>query len=110
VRTGASGRCIAGWRRGVLLERGKYKFEALVKTEKVEALSEEDAPAKGAAVRISGESAGRDLLGSATKILSFEFEVAEEARDVELVIELRASRGDAQVRMDSIQLTRLLGG
>jgi len=110
VRTGASGRCIAGWRRGVLLERGKYKFEALVKTEKVEALSEEDAPAKGAAVRISGEAAARDLLGSATKILSFEFEVVEEARDVELVIELRASRGEAQVRMDSIQLTRLLGG
>lgn len=110
VRTGASGRCIAGWRRGVLLERGKYKFEALVKTEKVEVLGEEDAPAKGAAVRISGETASRELLGNATKILSFEFEVAEEARDVELVIELRASRGEAQVRMDSIQLTRLLGG
>jgi hypothetical protein len=110
VRTGASGRCIAGWRRGVLLERGKYKFEARVKTQEVEALGEEDAPAKGAAVRISGEAASHELMGNATKLLSFEFEVREDARDVELVIELRASRGEAHVRMDSIQLTRLLGG
>lgn len=110
VRTGASGRCIAGWRRGVLLERGKYKLEALVKTEKVEPLAEEGAPSKGAALRISGEPSERSLSGTGTRLLTFEFEVSEAARDVELVIELRAARGEARIRMDSIQLTRLLGG
>jgi hypothetical protein len=110
VRSGASGRCIAGWRRGVLLERGKYKLEALVKTEKVEPLAEEGAPSKGAALRISGEPSERSLSGTGTRLLTFEFEVSEAARDVELVIELRAARGEARIRMDSIQLTRLLGG
>jgi hypothetical protein len=39
--------------------------------------------------------------------MKFEFEVTESTADVELVLELRAKRGTAMWRADSITLTKL---
>jgi hypothetical protein len=38
--------------------------------------------------------------------VAFEFEVAEEVADVDLVLELRASRGSTAFRVDSLTITR----
>ena len=107
IACGASRRCVASWRSGVLLSRGHYKLSAQVQLEGVEALVEEGAPAAGAALRISGASNARTEGGSGLKALEFEFEVAEETGDVELVLELRAQQGTAMFRQDSLRLTRL---
>jgi len=107
VACGASKRCVAGWRSGVLLSRGRYKFSAQVQLDGVAKLVEEGAPAAGAALRISGASSARGEEGDGTRSLEFEFEVAEETSDVELVLELRATAGGAMFRQDSLRLTKL---
>jgi len=107
VECGPSGRCIAGFRKGVLLGRGHYKFTTTVKADGVEALVEDGAPSRGAALRISGSTAESFLEGSGTRELSFEFEVAEEQGDVDLVLELRATAGRIRLRQDSLKLVKL---
>ena len=107
VECGPSGRCIAGFRKGVLLGRGRYKLTATLKADGVEALVEDDAPARGAALRISGASTESYLDGSSTRELSFEFEVVEEQGDVDLVLELRATAGRIRLRHDSLKLVKL---
>jgi hypothetical protein len=47
------------------------------------------------------------LEGSATRELSFEFEVVEEKGDVDLVLELRATAGRIRLRQDSLKLVKL---
>jgi len=107
VECGPSGRCIAGFRKGVLLGRGHYKFTTTVKADGVEALVEDGAPSRGAALRISGSTAESFLEGGGTRELSFEFEVAEEQGDVDLVLELRATAGRIRLRQDSLKLVKL---
>ncbi|MFM7053007.1 MAG: CotH kinase family protein [Planctomycetota bacterium] len=107
VKCGPAGRCIAGFRRGVLLSRGRYRLEAIVRTEAVGALAEEGQPCTGAGVRISGLACGEAAVESGERALAFEFEVAEETADVELVLELRASRGEAAFRAGSVKLAML---
>jgi hypothetical protein len=108
IECGKSGRCIASWRRNVLLEKGKYRFTATVSIRDVAPLTEEGAPGASAGLRISGANRDNPLAGSASlKALEFEFEVAEEMRDVELVAELRASKGRATFQVNSMKLTRL---
>ena len=103
---GSSRSCIAGWRRSVLLSKGKYRFEAFVRLEGVERLDEADAPGVGGGVRTSGARRAEDGVGSGERRIAFEFEVTEEIADVELVLELRASHGSAAFRIDSLRLTR----
>lgn len=103
---GPSGRCIAGWRRGVLLSRGKYEFEALIRVEGVEPLAEEGAPGQGGGIRTGGGTRTVDGVSSGERKVAFAFEVTEDIADVELVIELRASRGSVAFRLDSLRLTR----
>ena len=110
VTAGPSGRCIAGFRRGVLLERGRYQFEALVRTDGVialDALQDEGAPGTAAGIRTSGTPRGEGASGGGERVMKFEFEVTESTADVELVLELRAKRGTAMWRADSITLTKL---
>jgi hypothetical protein len=108
IACGKSGRCVASWRKGVLLPKGKYKLQAAFQTKDVAALQESDAPGVGAGLRVSGESRDNKQLGNANfHTLEFRFEVAEEMRDVELVLELRASRGSLSIRAESVKLTRL---
>ena len=106
VACGPSGRCIAGWRRGVLLAKGKYVLEAVVRTEAVGRLEEEGAPGAGAGIRISGKT--REGVGGTDgpRKIRFPFEVTEELADIELVIELRSAGGWAAFRVDSLVLER----
>jgi len=107
IEAGASGRAVGSWRRRVLLPRGRYELEAALVTSKVEPLLEEGAPLAGAGVRISGSPATQGLDGSASQTARFAFEVTEEAADVELVLELRATKGSARFRAESLLLTRM---
>ncbi|MBI2922333.1 MAG: CotH kinase family protein [Planctomycetes bacterium] len=106
IACGRSGRCIAAFRRSVLLAAGHYRFQALVRTRDVVELEGEEW--QGAGLRISGSGRENKLLGSADFArVDFEFEVTEEARDVELIVELRCSKGEMAVRADSLVLTKL---
>jgi hypothetical protein len=114
VACGPSGHCIAGFRRPLLLAKGRYRLQASLQVKEVAALANEDGtPATtnvGAGLRISGATREGGLTGSAAfKTVQFDFEVFEEQRDVELVVELRASKGQLLVRPESLKLTRLPG-
>jgi len=108
IECGPSGSCVASFRATALLERGRYRFMASVKTEGVAPLPGEEAPQSGAAARISGEEA-RERVQATTpwRSLNVDFEVADDARPVELVVELRASKGRASFKVDSLKLQRL---
>lgn len=109
VKAGPGGRCVASWRRELTLPRGRYRLEAVVKCEGVEAIADEAAPGVGAGVRISGSSRAQTpgLIGNESRSSAFEFEVGEEAASVTLVLELRAAKGAAWFRADSVTLTLL---
>lgn len=109
IATGNSGRCVASWRRAVLLPQGKYRFRASIAAKDVAALQEDrDAPGVGAGLRISGGRRENAIVDTNDfKAIEFEFEVTEEAADVDLVVELRASKGTIWIRADSLTLTRL---
>jgi hypothetical protein len=103
---GVSGKCVAGWRRSVLLTKGRYRFEAFMRLEGVERLVEEGAPGVGGGIRCAAGVRSEAGLGAGESKASFEFEVSEEIADVELVLELRASHGSAAFRIDSLRLAR----
>ncbi|MBM4015115.1 MAG: hypothetical protein FJ293_09160 [Planctomycetes bacterium] len=108
VAAGRSGTCIAGWRRNVLLAKGRYRFQCAIQAKDVADLREEAPPGRGAGVRLADGTRTNELLGSANyRTLEIEFVVEEEARDVELVVELRASKGQALFKEDSLRLTLL---
>jgi hypothetical protein len=106
IEPGPSGRCVASWRRKVLLAAGRYEFRALAKTEDVQTF--DDDKGTGAGLRISGGKRTNKLTGTSdwTK-LQFEFTVAEESREVELVAELRATKGRVWFDAKSLELVRL---
>ena len=110
IKCGKSGRCVASWRRSVLLSTGKYRFQALIRVKGVVVLKD-DAPkaGAGAGLRIPGGGTRENqLLGTGDfKRVDLEFEVTEEQRDVELIIELRSSKGEMAVRTDSIVLMKV---
>jgi hypothetical protein len=108
VACGESRRCIAGWRRSVLLAKGRYRFEAQLRLEGVERLPDDgsEPPGVGGGIRVGASRRTEDGLGGGERTVAFEFEVGEEIADVELVLELRASRGSAAFRVDSLRLTR----
>jgi len=109
VECGPSGRCVAGFRKGVLLGRGRYKLTTTIKADGVEALVDDDAPSRGAALRIAGATTENFFEGNGTRELAFEFEVTEEQGDVDLVLELRATAGRIRLRQDSLKLVKLGG-
>ena len=108
VACGESRRCVAGWRRSVLLGKGRYRFEADLRLEGVERLADDDAarPGAGGGIRAGAGARTEDGLGSGERKVAFAFEVVEEIADVELEIALRASRGSAAFRVGSLRLTR----
>lgn len=105
IEVGESGDCIASWRRRVLLAQGKYRLEVTIKTEGVE--PRRDDQGVGAGVRISGGRRENQLSGDNDwQVVSHDFEVTEGVRDVELVTELRATKGRLLIR-PTAKLTRL---
>jgi spore coat protein H len=94
----------ASWRRSVVLEPGRYRFEAMVKCAGVEG---GDASGDGAGLRISGgtRKGVNGLTGNAAwQKIAFEFDGGGEAV---LVVEVRSAKGEAWFQTESLQLVRV---
>ncbi len=106
IEVGESGHCTASYRTQVLLPRGKYRFEAQIKTNDVAAAADEKGPG-GAGVRISGAARSNHVAGTTDwQPAAHAFEITEESATVELVAELRASAGRAWFDRASLRIVR----
>lgn len=93
------------WRRQLLLRTGKYRFEARVKTDSVIPIPDDQG--HGAGIRRVGTGRSQDFTGTNDwEAVSLEFEVREDQRDVELILELRARHGTAWFDRGSLQLKK----
>jgi hypothetical protein len=103
---GNNGGCIASWRTRVLLSAGKYRFEGKARAEQITPQTSEIG--SGAGLRISGDKRTKKLEGDAawTKI-GHDFEVPAGELEVELVCELRATKGKVWFDRDSLKLKKL---
>jgi len=107
IRAGADGKCTASWRNRVLLEVGRYRFEGQVRTSGVVSLT--DQKGEGAGLRISGSRTPRTdkmIADSPWQKLEYEFAVTTDSSEVDLVCELRASKGEAWFDPASLQIIR----
>ena len=107
IRAGSDGECTASWRTKVLLPIGSYRLEGEVCTSGVVPLS--DLKGEGAGLRYSGSRNPRQnkLSGdSAWQKLEYRFVVPTEATEVELVCELRATKGEAWFDLQSLHVVR----
>lgn len=105
IQSGEGDSTIASWRTTVLLSPGQYRFAGLVKTKDVKGL--DDDRGTGAGLRISGEKRDNKKVGTgAWSELAYEFSI-DQQREVELVAELRASKGQAWFDADSLRLVRV---
>jgi hypothetical protein len=96
------------WRSSILLEPGRYRFEAMARTAKLAALR--DPKGEGAGIRISGTTQPRrnSLAGDTNWTrLQFDFEVQGGPSEIILVCESRANRGDVWFDASSLKLERL---
>lgn len=108
LKTGPSKQCVASWRREVVLPKGRYEFQALVKTAGVVGNPDGNQKAGGAGVRVSGETRTNALAGNVEWTLQKHvFEVAQDGQSVVLVAELRAKAGTATFDASSLKLVRL---
>jgi spore coat protein H len=97
----------ASWRSKVILPPGKYRFEGVVRTLDVAPLS--FGKNHGAALRVAhaGATGVSRWIGTQTwKDGAVSFELTRE-QEIELVCELRASRGQAWFDVNSLRLHRL---
>jgi hypothetical protein len=95
---------VASWRTRVLLESGKYRFQGQAKGQGI-APQDSDIGA-GAGLRISGGKRTNKLVGDKDWTpLEFEFEVPVDM-EVELVCELRATKGQVWFDTSSLRLSR----
>jgi hypothetical protein len=93
------------WRTRLWLDKGRYRFEGRVLLAGVQ-LSAND-PKAGAGLRISRKKFGHPTPASQPwTATSFEFDVADDHIEIELVCELRALAGQAWFDLNSLQLTR----
>jgi hypothetical protein len=104
----ASGENIASWRAKVLLEEGRYRFQALARTVQVEPLTNKVELGNAVGIRISGDHRTNGLSGDISwTTLEHEFVVTPGGEEKELVCELRASKGDAWFDKRALLLLRL---
>jgi hypothetical protein len=80
-------------------------LEAKVKTTNVTAIAGD--PASGAGVRLSGVKRTNQAVGSVEQVVAHEFEVLEELKDTELVLELRSTSGNALFDPSTIRVVRV---
>jgi len=105
----AAGNCTSSWRKTLFLEGGHYRLEGQARTAGVNPLKDGE-KGEGAGLRISGTTRPRanKLVGDSNwKGMEFEFEVPPTGNSVELVCELRATRGEVWFNADSLKLVRL---
>lgn len=107
IASGPSGRCVASWRKRLLLPPAKYRFVARAQSQDVVPLENDDR-GPGAGLRISGSIREQGLMQSSDWTdLQFEFVVEGEPRDIELIAELRGNSGAVQFQQDSLRLQRV---
>lgn len=101
------GDTLASWRKSVLLDEGMYRFQAMARTARVTALTNDVKLANGAGLRISGGKRTQQLVGDSDWTpLEFDFEVEAGGEDKELVCELRAREGEVWFDAASLKLVR----
>ncbi len=98
--------CVASWRAAVLLPPGKYRFEGDARGAGI--VSQPDEIGLGAGLRISGEkNRPNQIVGTADWTrLGYDLTIEGAEREVVLVCELRATRGEAWFDTDSLRLVR----
>lgn len=102
----AKSNTIGSWRTKVMLEEGAYRFEGKVRTQDVRPSSGE--PNAGAGLRISGGMVRPELTGTQDwQKVAYAFRVPEGGGEVEVICELRASRGEAWFDTSSLRVLRL---
>lgn len=100
---GPSNQTQASFRTKVRLARGRYHFDAKVKTKDVMATPEEKG--FGAGVRLGGGSRKNNVTGTSDwQTVSHEFEITQDLQEVELVAELRSTTGSAQFDLTSLRV------
>lgn len=107
LRIHATGSAIASWRSKVMLDPGRYRFEARARTKGVAGIK--DMKGEGAGIRKSGSQEPRKnhLSGdSPWTDLKYEFSVAG-TQEVVLVCELRANKGEVWFDENSLALVKL---
>ena len=93
----------AAWRRRVLLRRGIYLLEAVVRTEDIVAPR-----GGGAAVRASGAARSNRLVGTQDwTLVQHRFAVTDDSREFELVLDLRANSGQVWFDRRSLLLRKV---
>jgi len=102
VQTGPT---VASWRTRVTLDPGRYRLRA--RAQSVDLAPMNDEKGSGAGIRISGTQQARSNKVSGTspaKDLAFDFTAP--GGEVELVCELRATRGEVSFERSSLKLQR----
>ncbi|MDX1927180.1 MAG: CotH kinase family protein [Pirellulaceae bacterium] len=96
----------SSWRTQVLLPRGNYRFEARIKTENVIPIPDDQG--RGAGLRRSQSGRSNELTGTHDwTLVTYEWQVLEDQRNVELLLELRARHGRVWFERESLKLHRL---
>ncbi len=99
---------VGSWRTSVLLAPGKYAFKGRARTKDLKPSADEKG--KGAGLRISGASRTNQISGTSKWTeLSFDFTVENEGM-IELVVEVRATKGEVWFDADSLRLVRAAEG
>lgn len=104
IRVGRSGVCVASFRCNVILGPGVYTFHAKARTQDVVGLETDGGSAAG--IRIWGATRTERLDGTGEKDLSYGFTVEDPQREVALVMEMRASKGQVWFDGGTIRLVR----
>ena len=101
-----SGPGINSWRSRVLLEPGKYRFVGQAKSQGI--APQDSDLGSGAGLRISGGKRTNKLTGDKDwTALEYEFEVPGTETEIELVCELRATKGKVWFDTSSLRLSRV---
>ena len=109
LRITATGETASSWRSKIQLDGGLYRFEGQARSAALVPVRAEK-KGEGAGLRISGNLTPRanKLSGDAPwQPLAYEFEVMQPNDEIELVCELRATKGDVWFDLDSLRLVRL---
>jgi hypothetical protein len=101
IAAGGCGQCVGSFRTKVLLPAGRYELRADMTMAGVVAFGDEGN--RGAGVRISGGHRKDVYEGTGERAVGFAFEV-EAPREVVLVVELRAAKGEVVFPLSSLRL------
>ncbi|HEX6813481.1 MAG TPA: CotH kinase family protein [Planctomycetota bacterium] len=99
------GRCVGSFRAKVLLPQGRYELRSSMRMDGVVAFAEDGN--RGPGVRISGGRRPGVHEGTGERALAFAFEIEDALREVVLVVELRAAKGEAVFPLSGLHLVRV---